>query len=91
MGVLHSTQRRVTFIFTIEIQNLVCTISCPFRRQLMNPNEGLYTLRLGASLGAIHDSAERLPTFVFNARVYTYLTPLCVKHNHPACLRSGSA
>ena len=61
MGV-HSTQRRATFIFTIGIQNLVCTFSDrseehPYRC----PNEGFHILRLGVSLGAIHNSAERYP------------------------------
>ena len=79
MGV-HSTQHRGDFHIHnrdsesgmhnfMSVQNL---------KTVDDPNEGLHTLRPGASLEAIHDSAERLPTFVFNARVYTYLTPLCV-------------
>jgi NACHT domain-containing protein len=46
---------------TIRIQNRVCMISRPFRRGSLSINEGLHTLRLGVSLGAIHDSAERYP------------------------------
>ena len=54
------TQHRVTFILTIRIQ--VCTIQVrleehPYRSH----NEGLRDLKLGVSLGAIHDSAERYP------------------------------
>ena len=59
MGV-HSTQRRATFILTIRFQ--VCTISGQFRSASLSMTyEGLHTLRLGVSLGAIHDSAERYP------------------------------
>ena len=51
-------------MFTIEVQNQVCTISGPFRGASLSyqlPNEGLHTLRLGVSLKAIHDSGERYP------------------------------
>ena len=63
----HSTQHRVTFIITTGIQNMVSTISeglSMFRRVFLLmtwPNEGLRDLKLAASLGAIHDSAERYP------------------------------
>ena len=50
------------FIFTIGTQNLVCTISEPFRRAFLSMTIGLHILRLGVSLGAIHDSAERYPS-----------------------------
>ena len=57
---VHSTQRRATFILTIRFQ--VCTISGQFRSASLSMTyEGLHTLRLGVSLGAIHDSAERYP------------------------------
>ena len=59
---VHSIQYRATFVLTIRIQNLVCTISGPFRRAPYRwPNEGLHTLGLGVFFGAIHDSAERYP------------------------------
>ena len=61
MGVL-STRHRVTFIFTIGIQNLVRTISGPFRSTLLISNEGLHALEQGVSLGATHDSAKRYPS-----------------------------
>ena len=58
----HSTQHSVTFIFTKEIQNPVCTFSGSFRRT--HPyqwTKGLHDLKLGVCLGALHDSAERSP------------------------------
>ena len=58
---VHSTQHRGTFIFTMWIQNSVCTISGPLRAFLLMTHEGFRDLKLAISLGAIHDSAERYP------------------------------
>ena len=66
MGV-HLTQHRVTFMFTISIQNLVCIYNFRSVQKITLidghwPNVGLHILRQGVSLGAIHDSAERYPS-----------------------------
>ena len=58
---VQSTQCRVIFIFTITIQNLVCTISIQKSILINDQMKGLHYLKLGVSLGAIHDSAERSP------------------------------
>ena len=59
MGV-HSTQHGGTSILTIGIQ--VCTIQFHSEeRPYRCANKGLHDLKLGVSLGAIHDSAERFP------------------------------
>ena len=61
MGV-HSIQPKAIFILTIRIQ--VSTISeWSVQKSILidDLNEGLHILRLGASLGAIHNSAERYP------------------------------
>ena len=52
-----STQHRVTFTFTTGIQIQVYMISVPSRRASFS----MHDLKLGVSLGAIHNSSERYP------------------------------